>query len=100
MPLSAIVRVIKGSQVFSDIMLFLAGLVLHNIPGVFQANDRFEYPVSFNGKTRFKLEFPLDMPTSEIEKAVLANENSAKFIEGKPIKKIIVVQGKIINVVV
>lgn len=62
--------------------------------------NSFEYPVSFNGKTRFKLEFPLDMPTSEIEKAVLANENSAKFIEGKPIKKMIVVQGKIINVVI
>lgn len=62
--------------------------------------NSFEYPVSFNGKMRFKIELPLNIPNSEIEKAVLANENSEKFIEGKPIKKIIIVPGKIINIVV
>lgn len=60
----------------------------------------FEYPVSFNGKTRFKLELPLDYTVAQIEKAALENENSLKWIEGKAIKKIVVVQGKIINIVV
>jgi leucyl-tRNA synthetase len=60
----------------------------------------FDYPVSFNGKTRFKLELPLDYTVQQIEKAALENENSLKWTEGKAIKKIIVVPGKIINVVV
>ena len=49
---------------------------------------------------RFKIEFPLDMPKEEIEKAVLADEKTAKWLEGKPAKKIIVVPGKIVNVVI
>ncbi len=60
----------------------------------------FSYPVSFNGKTRFKLDFDVNTSTADIEKAVLANENSLKWTEGKPPKKIIVVQGRIINVVI
>ncbi|MBN2214544.1 MAG: leucine--tRNA ligase [Bacteroidales bacterium] len=62
--------------------------------------DTYEYPVSFNGKLRFKLEFPLDMPDSEIENAVLGHESARKWIEGKQVKKVIVVRGKIVNVVV
>lgn len=58
-----------------------------------------EYPISFNGKMRFKLEFPLDMSKEQIEKEVLANENAAKWLEGKDPKKVIVVPGKIVNVV-
>jgi leucyl-tRNA synthetase len=57
------------------------------------------YPVSFNGKMRFKLELPLDMPVPEIEKAVLANPDSEKWLEGKQPKKVIIIQGKIINIV-
>jgi len=60
----------------------------------------FEYPVSFNGKLRFKMEFPLDMPKEEIEKQVLQAEAAQKWIEGKKIRKIIVVPQKIINIVV
>ncbi len=59
-----------------------------------------EYPISFNGKMRFKLEFPLDMSKDQIEKEVLANENSMKWLEGKDPKKVIVVPGKIVNVVI
>ena len=59
-----------------------------------------EYPISFNGKMRFKLEFPLDMSKEEIEKEVLANENAIKWLEGKSPKKVIVVPGKIVNVVI
>jgi leucyl-tRNA synthetase len=59
----------------------------------------FEYPVSFNGKVRFKKELPLDIPAAEIETAVLNDEQTAKYLNGKPPKKIIVVPGKIVNVV-
>ena len=59
-----------------------------------------QYPVSFNGKMRFKLELPLDLSKDQIEKEVLANEQSVKWLEGKDPKKVIVVPGKIVNVVV
>ncbi len=62
-------------------------------------ND-FTYPVSFNGKTRFMLSLPLSMTPKEVEAAVLANENSAKYLDGKTVKKVIVVPKKIVNVVV
>ncbi|QGY45191.1 leucine--tRNA ligase [Maribellus comscasis] len=62
--------------------------------------DSFEYPVSFNGKMRFKIEIALDMPKDEIEKAVLADEKAQKWLEGKTVRKFIFVPKKIINVVV
>nr|HPR60665.1 class I tRNA ligase family protein [Prolixibacteraceae bacterium] len=66
----------------------------------FLIEDSFEYPVSFNGKMRFKLELPSNMAVPEIEKAALEHEMATKWIEGKQIVKIIVVPKKIINVVV
>ncbi len=60
----------------------------------------FEYPVSFNGKMRFKLELPLDMPQEEIKKKVLEHEIAKKWTGGLAPKKIIIVPGKIINVVI
>jgi leucyl-tRNA synthetase len=62
--------------------------------------DTFEYPVSFNGKMRFKLELPIDMPNHEIEQEVLNNPKSQKWTESKTIRKIVIVSKKIINVVV
>ncbi|GHA58783.1 leucine--tRNA ligase [Pontibacter akesuensis] len=62
--------------------------------------NTFEYPVSVNGKMRAKLEFALDAPREDIEKAVLAEEQVTKFFEGKAPKKVILVPGKIINIVV
>ncbi len=62
--------------------------------------DTFEYPVSFNGKMRFKLSLPVDMPKEEIEKAAVEASEAQKWIEGKTIRKIIVVPKRIINVVV
>ena len=62
--------------------------------------NTFEYPVSFNGKMRFKLDLPLDMPVPEIEQAVLNSKESEKWLGGNPPRKIIVVPGRIINVVV
>ena len=62
-------------------------------------ND-FNYPVSFNGKVRFNLNFALDIEPSKIEKAVMDNEQTIKYLEGKTPKKVIVVKGRIINIVV
>ena len=59
-----------------------------------------EYPVSINGKMRFKKEFPLDMSNDEITAAVLADPAAQKWIEGRAPKKVIVVKGKIINIVI
>ncbi|MGV8138725.1 MAG: leucine--tRNA ligase [Mangrovibacterium sp.] len=61
--------------------------------------DIFEYPVSFNGKVRFKLTLSLDLAKEEIEKKVLTCEAAQKWITGGMPKKIIIVPGKIINVV-
>ncbi len=58
-----------------------------------------EYPVSFNGKMRFKIDLPLDMPKDEMEKVVMADERTQKYLDGREPKKIIIVPGKIINIV-
>jgi leucyl-tRNA synthetase len=62
--------------------------------------NEFFYPVSFNGKVRFNLNFALDREATEIEKEVLADQQTQKYLEGKSPKKVIVVKGRIINVVV
>ncbi len=58
------------------------------------------YAVSFNGKARFTIQVPADMPKDEVEKLALSHESSAKWLEGKSVKKIIVVPNKIVNIVV
>lgn len=58
------------------------------------------YPISVNGKVRAKLEFPADANPKDIESSALENEAVKKHIEGKEVKKVIVVPGKIVNVVV
>ncbi len=57
------------------------------------------YPVSFNGKMRFTMELPLDMTKDDIEKAVLAHQKTQAQLAGRVPKKIIIVPGKIINIV-
>jgi len=58
-----------------------------------------EYPVSINGKVRTNLTLPLDAEQETVQSAVLANEVVQKWMEGKPLKKLIFVKGKMINVV-
>jgi leucyl-tRNA synthetase len=58
-----------------------------------------EYPISFNGKMRFTIELPLDMSKDDIEKAVLAHEKTQAQLQGRTPKKVIVVLGKIVNIV-
>ena len=57
------------------------------------------YPISFNGKMRFTMELSLDMSKDDIEKAVLANEKTQEQLAGRIPKKVIVVPGKIVNIV-
>ena len=61
--------------------------------------NAFEYPISINGKVRAKMNFALDMPKEDIEKLVMASEIVMKWTEGKAPKKVIVVPGRIVNVV-
>ncbi len=56
--------------------------------------------ISFNGKTRFTMSFPVEATKEEIEKEVLAGEQAKKYIDGKQIVKVIVVPGRIVNIVV
>jgi leucyl-tRNA synthetase len=58
-----------------------------------------EYPVSFNGKMRFTLELPLDLTVAQIEEIVMKDERTIKQLEGRMPNKVIVVPGKIINLV-
>ncbi|NNF86596.1 MAG: leucine--tRNA ligase, partial [Winogradskyella sp.] len=58
-----------------------------------------EYPISFNGKTRFTMELSLDLSKEDIEKAVLANDKTQAQLQGRTPKKVIVVPGKIVNIV-
>lgn len=62
--------------------------------------DNFNYPISFNGKTRFNIEMPLTLSAAEIEKLVMEAEQTQKYLEGKQPKKVIVVPKKIVNIVV
>ncbi|MCB2197234.1 MAG: leucine--tRNA ligase [Bacteroidetes bacterium] len=60
----------------------------------------FEYPVSFNGKMRFKIKLPMDISAKDAEKQVLGHELAQKWIEGKTPRKVIFVPKKIINIVI
>ena len=58
------------------------------------------YPISFNGKMRFTIDLDAEASKEEIEKAALADERTAQYIDGKAIKKVIVVPKKIVNIVI
>lgn len=62
--------------------------------------DELEYPVSFNGKMRFKISLPSDATKAAVEEAVLKNEKAEKWLKDKDLVKVIVVPGKIVNIVV
>ncbi len=68
--------------------------------GQYLVESVFEYPVMVNGKLRFKQTYALDMKPNEIQAAIVTTEGAQKWLEGKAPKKIIVVPGKIINIVI
>lgn len=61
--------------------------------------NSFDYPISINGKVRAKMNFALDIPKEELEKMIMSSDLVQKWTEGKPPKKVIIVQGKIVNIV-
>ncbi len=62
--------------------------------------DTFEYPVSFNGKLRFKIELPVTMEKEEIIRIVLADERAKKWLATGTLSNIIVVPNRIVNIVI
>ncbi|HWK98397.1 MAG TPA: leucine--tRNA ligase [Parapedobacter sp.] len=86
--------------------------LLGNVPGTlsyaaypvfnpdYLVENEFSYPISVNGKTRLNLMLPLDLEQAAVEKAVLANEDVQRYLDGKPVRRIIYVKGRIVNVVV
>ena len=62
--------------------------------------DKVKYAVSFNGKVRFTIEVDADTPSEEVEKTALSHSLAAQWLEGKSVKRVIVVPRKIVNIVV
>ena len=62
--------------------------------------DNLNYPIQFNGKVRFTLSLPKTMSKDEVENTVMADEQTAKYLAGNAPKKVIVVPGRIVNIVV
>lgn len=62
--------------------------------------DSIEYPISFNGKMRYKKVLPAGLTPKQVEEAVVSDPAAAKYLDGKTPKKVIVVPGKIVNVVI
>jgi leucyl-tRNA synthetase len=62
--------------------------------------DTQKYPVQFNGKVRFTLECPKDTPKDEVEKLVLAHSETTRQLNGAAPKRVIVVPGRIVNIVI
>jgi len=71
-----------------------------NFEEKYLVENSVKYPVSFNGKVRFNLEVASGTPAPEVEKLAMNDEQTAKWLEGKQPKKIIVVPGKIVNIVI
>jgi len=77
-------------------------IILANYPKLIEdylTENSFEYPISFNGKTRFKLNIPLGIDVKDIQEIVLNNPDTIRWMENKNPKKVIIVQGKIVNIV-
>ena len=66
---------------------------------IYLKESSVKYPISFNGKVRFTIDLPADMTKDDVEKIAMSNEQTTKFLSGKAPKKVIVVPGKIVNIV-
>ena len=62
--------------------------------------DNVNYAVSFNGKARFNIQVPAGTPAPQVQATALEHESAAKWLEGKTVKKVIVVPNKIVNIVI
>ncbi|RYD94895.1 MAG: leucine--tRNA ligase, partial [Sphingobacteriales bacterium] len=68
--------------------------------GSYLIEDEFAYPISINGKTKMNLNIPLSLEGDDVKDLVLANADVQRYLEGKTPKKVIVVKGRIVNMVV
>ena len=66
----------------------------------FLVENNYDYPVSFNGKMRFKISLPLSLTKDQIEEKVLSSDKTKQQIANKEVKRVIIVPGKIVNIVV
>lgn len=82
----------------NKISIVLAQYPQYNEEYIKESN--FTYPVSINGKLRFKIELPIDLGQKDIENAVLQSPEAKKYLEGQNLKKVIVVPKKIVNIVI
>tara|TARA_A100001234_G_scaffold175203_1_gene156842 strand:+ start:30 stop:1187 length:1158 start_codon:yes stop_codon:yes gene_type:complete len=66
----------------------------------FLVENNYDYPVSFNGKMRFKISLPLSLTKDQIEEKVLSSDKTKQQIANKEVKRVIIVPGKIVNIVI
>ncbi len=66
----------------------------------YMVEDEFSYPISVNGKTRLNMNLSLALEVADIEATVLADDQVQKYLEGKTPKKVIIVKGRIVNIVI
>ncbi len=67
---------------------------------IYLVEDEINYPISFNGKTRFTISLPAEMTKQEIETKIMQHEKTSKYLDGKNPKKVIVVPKRIVNIVI
>ena len=82
----------------SNCMRLLAGRIL--LSRLRRLDDTITMPIQINGKRRAEIEVPKDMDKAEVEKAALSNDAVIRSLDGAQPKKVIVVPGRIVNVVV
>jgi len=112
----------NNRQVLQDMVIILSPYAPHiceelwvmlgNAPGTlsyaaypkfnpeYLVENEFSYPISINGKTKTNISFSLSLEPKEVEEQVLAHTDLQKYLDGKPVKKVIVVKGRIINIVI
>ena len=89
---------VVGPLVEVPILILLVSIAL-KFKEKYLIESEKEYPVSFNGKMRFTIKLPLDLTAAQIEEIVMADERTQNQLQGRTPNKVIIVPGKIINLV-
>ncbi len=91
------------AEEFWEILGMTDSVTNQNFPEVIEnylIEDAFSYPVSFNGKMRFKIDLPISLTPEEVKEKVLAHDKTPGYLNGQEPKKIIVVPKRIVNIVI
>ena len=93
--------IVEALQARRDVFFYVVAndLFQEMVGEEYLKEDSVNYTVSFNGKARYNMEFPVDADNDTLQKEVIADERSEKWMEGKQIVKVIVVPKKLINIV-